>query len=82
LVGADDAVQIWLNGKNQLEDISSHPAQIGQKKCSSLPLKRGWNQILVKVLQDGGAWKFGAQLQCDQPGFLSELRSSLDAPRE
>lgn len=82
LLGSDDGMQVWLNGKRLLEDLSVHPAVIGQKQCSALPLKRGWNHVLVKVIQGGGNWQFGAQLQCDKPGFLAELRSALEAPAE
>ena len=82
LLGSDDGMQVWLNGKRLLEDLSVHPAVIGQKQCAALPLKRGWNHLLVKVIQGGGNWQFGAQLQCDKPGFLAELRSALEAPVE
>jgi beta-galactosidase len=82
LLGSDDGIQVWLNGKKLLEDINVHPAVIGQKQCSALPLKRGWSHVLVKVIQGSGNWQFGAQLQCDKPGFLAELRSALESPAE
>jgi beta-galactosidase len=82
LLGSDDGMQVWLNGKKLLEDINVHPAVIGQKQCSAVPLKRGWNHVLVKVIQGSGNWQFGAQLQCDKLGFLAELRSALESPVE
>lgn len=82
LMGSDDGMQLWLNGKKLVEDVAIHPAVIGQIKSKALPLKRGWNHFLVKVTQEGGGWQFGAQLQCDKPGFLAELRSALEEPKQ
>jgi hypothetical protein len=82
LLGSDDGMQLWLNGKRLLEDLTVHPAVIGQKTCKALPLKRGWNHLMVKVVQGDGAWQFGAQLQSDKPGFLAELRSALEEPQQ
>lgn len=57
LVGSDDGVRIWLN--NEL--VHSNPAYRGaypdQDKVE-VKLNRGWNKLLVKVLQGGGGWGF------------------------
>ena len=57
LIGSDDGVRIWLNG----ELIHTNPAYRGaypdQDKIP-VTLKKGWNTLLVKVLQGGGGWGY------------------------
>jgi hypothetical protein len=55
LLGSDDGVRIWLNE----ELIHTNPAYRGaypdQDKIP-VTLEKGWNKLLVKVLQGGGGW--------------------------
>ena len=57
LIGSDDGIRIWLNG----ELIHTNPAYRGaypdQDKIP-VNLKKGWNTLLVKVLQGGGGWGY------------------------
>ncbi len=57
LLGSDDGVRIWLNE----ELIHTNPAYRGaypdQDKIPVI-LKKGWNKLLVKVLQGGGGWGY------------------------
>jgi len=57
LIGSDDGVRIWLNDNL----IHSNPAYRGaypdQDKIPVV-LKKGWNKLLVKVLQGEGGWGF------------------------
>jgi hypothetical protein len=57
LLGSDDGVRVWLNDAL----VHSNPAYRGvvadQDKVK-VPLKKGWNKVLVKVLQGGGGWGF------------------------
>lgn len=55
LVGSDDGIRIWLND----ELVHSNPAYRGaypDHDKVEVKLKRGWNKLLVKVLQGGGGW--------------------------
>ncbi len=57
LVGSDDGVRIWLNG----ELIHTNPAYRGAYPDQDLvpaTLKKGWNTLLIKVLQGGGGWGY------------------------
>ncbi|MEE9166524.1 MAG: glycoside hydrolase family 172 protein [Candidatus Neomarinimicrobiota bacterium] len=57
LLGSDDGVRLWLN------DVLTHnnPAYRGaypdQDRVDVL-LKKGWNKLLVKILQGAGGWGF------------------------
>jgi len=80
LVGSDDGCQIYLNGKEILEDRGTHPLSPGALKSEAMPLQRGWNHFIVKVVQGGGQWQFRADLRCSDPMFLTKLRSSITGP--
>jgi beta-galactosidase len=71
-VTADDAAQVWLNGKKIINN--------GQGKAEALKLHQGWNHFLIKVIQTGGGWQFSGRLTCSQPEFLAELESALEKP--
>ena len=80
LIGSDDGCQVWLNAKRIQEDRGTHPLTPGSMKCESLPLQRGWNHFIVKVVQGGGEWQFRADLRSSDPLFLTELHTSLAGP--
>jgi len=57
LLGSDDGIKVWLNGKlvhsnNTLRGMS--PAQ----DIVQVNLKAGWNSVLVKVTEAIGGWGF------------------------
>jgi hypothetical protein len=79
-VAADDAVQVWLNGKQIINNIRNGDLDNGKAKAEALKLHQGWNHFLVKVIQLGGEWKFTGRLTCNQPDFLSDLESALQKP--
>jgi len=57
LLGSDDGVRLWLND----ELVHSNPAYRGhypdQDKVK-INLRKGWNKVLIKVLQGDGGWGF------------------------
>jgi len=57
LLGSDDGVRVWLNDAL----VHSNPAYRGcypdQDKVR-ISLRKGWNKLLVKVLQGDGGWGF------------------------
>lgn len=57
LVGSDDGVRLWLNE----ELIHTNPAYRGaypDQDRIPVSLKKGWNTLLIKVLQGGGGWGY------------------------
>lgn len=79
-VAADDAVQVWLNGKRIINNIRNGDIDNGKAKADALKLHQGWNHFLIKVIQLGGEWKFTGRLTCNQPDFLADLESALQKP--
>lgn len=79
-VAADDAVQVWLNGKMIINNLRTGNIDGGKAKADALKLHQGWNHFLMKVIQLDGEWKFTGRLTCNQPDFLAEMESALAKP--
>lgn len=57
LVGSDDGVRIWLNGRL----VHTNPAYRGaypDQDRIRVSLSQGWNSLLIKVLQGAGGWGY------------------------
>ena len=78
--GSDDGCQVWLNSKRVKEDRGTHPYTPDEFTADALPLARGWNHFVVKVVQGTGEWQFGAHLTCSDPAFLGQMRTSVVGP--
>ncbi|MBU1339512.1 MAG: DUF2961 domain-containing protein [Acidobacteria bacterium] len=68
-IGSDDGVRIWING----DLVHTNPAYRGaypDQDTLSVHLKKGWNMILIKVLQGAGGWGFYARF-VDPDGRLT-----------
>jgi hypothetical protein len=75
-VETSDALDLWLNGKSVLKSAGGgEPA-----KAQGLPLQRGWNHFLFRLIHDRGEDKLRAKLISSQPGFLGELKSAVQKP--
>jgi hypothetical protein len=45
-----------------------------------LLLKLGWNQLVIKVVQLGGEWKFAGKFACSDVNFLTKLEFARAKP--
>jgi beta-galactosidase len=68
------AVKIWLNGEEKYS--SAKPVEDGA--IEKLPLKKGWNQFLVKVVKSGDEWNFKGRLNSQKTELLSEMSTALN----
>ena len=59
-MGSDDSLRVWLNGEIIHEFVGGRGLNVAQDEVV-LPLKAGKNHLLVKVVQGGGGWGFGAR---------------------
>lgn len=50
-------VKVWVNGKLEFSQLGN----LASSKRSRFPVKQGWNEYLVKVVQDDQDWKPAAQ---------------------
>lgn len=80
LMGSDDGCQVWLNSRLIQQDRGIHPMVPDSIVAEGLPLQRGWNHFVVKVVQGEGEWSYAARLRSSDARFLLSLRSSATAP--
>ena len=66
LVYHDDAAGVWLNGEN----IWTHPGCCGPDEIQ-VTVKKGWNRMLVKVCEHGGAWGMSVRFPNVRPIDIS-----------
>ncbi len=72
-LGSDDGIKVFLNG----EEIHRNPATRGYSRDSDTAdgrLKKGKNEILLKISQGGGQWVFAARVT-DADGKPIDLRA-------
>ena len=53
-LGSDDAIKVWCNGKVVLENNARRGVAANQERAE-LPLRAGTNEVLVKIINYGGA---------------------------
>jgi Glycosyl hydrolases family 2, TIM barrel domain/Glycosyl hydrolases family 2/Glycosyl hydrolases family 2, sugar binding domain len=73
-----DAIEVWLNGKSVLKNPGATTTAV--LSAQGLPLRRGWNHFLIRLVHDKGDDTFQAKLICSQPDFLDDLKSALQKP--
>ena len=79
LLGTDDATKVWLNGK-RIHQVNTGRACVPDQDGINVQLKKGWNTLLVKVIQNTGPWEFCARIVARDGSRLPNLR--IDATRE
>jgi hypothetical protein len=62
LVGSDDGIKVFLNGKQLLKRLLDRGAAPDQDTVA-LDLSRGWNALLVKVENNLGGFGFYARIK-------------------
>ncbi|MFO1501760.1 MAG: hypothetical protein U1G07_25855 [Verrucomicrobiota bacterium] len=77
LMGSDDGIKAWLNG----QVVHSHNVDRGQtidQDAAPIQLKKGPNELLLKVTQGGGGWSACARIVGTDgkpiPGLLVERK--------
>lgn len=65
-MGSDDGIKVWLNGELVHANDTKRGVHIGDDEATAT-LEKGWNKLLVKVVQHGGHWGVAIRL-CDPEG--------------
>jgi hypothetical protein len=68
LLGSDDGVRVWVNGGIVHTNPTYRAAEPDLDRVA-VRLKKGWNKVLVKVLQGAGGWGFYLRI-ADPEGAL------------
>ena len=61
LVGADNGVRVWVNGRLAIEHNGLR-VSFPDALTADVKLRRGENQLLVEVGQLGGTWGFSLRI--------------------
>jgi len=72
-LGTDDGNKVWLNGRLVHARNVGGAAVPGQSKVG-LPLRQGWNALLLKITQATGPWEFCARLRRRDGASLEGIR--------
>jgi len=78
--GSDDGCELWLNGELLATHERHSPLDPNMFSQNPLLLKLGWNQLVIKVVQESGEWKFAGKFACSDVGFLSKLEFAKEKP--
>ncbi len=76
-VGSDDGVRVWLNGVLVHEARLTRAHNVLGDKVA-VELRAGWNVLLLKIVQVGGAWQFSAAVRAPDGGPLDGLELALE----
>ncbi len=79
-VGSDDSIKVWANEKAVFSRSASRAAAPNQD-VFLLPLKMGWNRLLVKITQGSNQWGFFFDLR-ERTGVTPRgMRFALEPPK-
>ena len=78
-LGSDDSIKVWINGTEILKKKVGRGAAPDQEKLD-LPLKKGRNQLLMKIVNGGGP--SGFYFQSSLTGIPGEVASLLNMSPE
>jgi len=73
LLGSDDGAKVWLNGEPVWATLEVRGPD-ADKDRFEITLRKGWNQLLIKVEQGRGGW--GLHLRATDPGPVPTQRWS------
>jgi hypothetical protein len=78
-LGSDDALKVYFNGKQVLANDVARGAAADQEKLE-LKLKAGENQLLLKVMNYGGATGFYFRVESDTTVIPEDIAAVLKKP--
>jgi alpha-mannosidase len=79
LFGSDDGIAAWVNGERVFTFEGMRPCVIDEN-VAPIRLRAGWNRLLLKVTQFGGAWQFCTRLVSNARIPFSDVGYALDKP--
>jgi hypothetical protein len=75
LMGSDDAVTAWVNGSKVHSKDTVRPLKVDQDKAQ-IVLKKGFNELMLKVIQYAGQWSGCARIRDIGGGKVSGIKIS------
>jgi HEAT repeat protein len=83
LMGSDDGIKAWLNGE-VVHSNNIDRGEVVDQDTAPIKLKKGTNQLMLKITQGGGGWSASARFVGSDgkpiPGLLVERPTGPAAP--
>jgi hypothetical protein len=79
LIGCDDGIKIWLNGKH-IYTNDRYGGWIADRYKIDVNLTKGWNNLLCKISQLGGDYKFSARFTDSNYITLDDIEYQINNP--
>jgi HEAT repeat protein len=76
-LGSDDGVKVWLNGQLVHSNPASRGVTPGEDKVE-INLRRGWNPLLLKIVQSSGNWGFACAVRDPAGQPMPDLKFDAD----
>ena len=76
---ADDGMKIWINGIKVHEKYTPAPPAVGSHQAKSA-LKAGWNELVVKVVDETGGWEFALRIRNRFMEEIDGLKYQIEKP--
>ncbi len=80
-LGSDDAIKVWLNGALVHANFTSRGLEVASDRVL-VKLREGANELLLKIVNQGGPWGFACRLRAGDGSLLRDLKvePALRAP--
>lgn len=76
-IGSDDGVKVWLNGQLVHANNAMRALSPGEDKVD-ITLRKGWNNILLKVTQGSGGWEVCVRLIGPDGEILKNVKEMVN----
>ena len=80
LAGADGGTRMFLNGEPRGRFDFVRELVLDSDRIDGLPLRKGWNTLVIKVHNPSGRWRFAARLMTAAGDPAGDLRCQLEPP--
>ncbi|MBC7286557.1 MAG: discoidin domain-containing protein, partial [Armatimonadetes bacterium] len=80
LVGSDDDVKVWVNGRLVHANSVARPVAADQDRAGPVELSGGWNLVLAKVVNRSGEWGFALRIVDESGRPFPDFKIAEDDP--
>jgi serine/threonine protein kinase len=80
LIGSDDSCKMWLNGR-MVHEFKGNRGFVADSDTVEVRLRKGVNNLLVKVVQGNGGWEFGVRVLTRSDTAITGLVARLPEGR-
>ncbi len=81
LIGSDDGITIWLNGK-QVFDLNASRSHAAGQDRADVEFREGPNQVLIRCSNGNGEWMFSVTAETPRPSELARATERVQRIRE